>query len=436
LSPVGIRRAEARARRAKQEIVVYSLPRRIWHWLQAALVLLLLLTAVKLHFSAQLVAVRFETALWIHKLAAGLFALNTCLGAVVRKLDGEVGILWPRLADLRSGVWRQLRYYLVGRRKGEAPPFPRSPEVKFNPLQKFAYFGVLYLLLPVQFLTGAALWVKFDQPALVRSLGGSAMLSAGHFYLALGILLFLGGHVFMVLVTGPSWGSHLRVMVTGREVGTAIPSLEGSRQLLGGENLPFPDPDPVSVPVSGGDSDSMGPGEEVMFAIPDPLAVPEGGEDSAPTPEAGGVAESLPVQQQEATPAPAPEPVFVATMPEPAVSVSAAPIPEAPPGQSKTPPSSPNHAVLEQKLRKVMQLEKDPSQAQKVFQFYRKFLESPVTPADLRCVAGLRLANMLAGAGRPAPAVEVVRRLLLANPPAQLKPKLQTAMKNLQARAG
>lgn len=96
-------------------------------------------------------------------------------------------------------------------------PIPR-PDAAYKPLQKLAYAGVVFLLLPLLMLTGLGMSPGMDAPArwIVDLFGGRQSARSLHWLAAHALLLFIAGHLFMLLVSGP-WRL-LRPMLTGTEV--------------------------------------------------------------------------------------------------------------------------------------------------------------------------------------------------------------------------
>jgi Ni/Fe-hydrogenase b-type cytochrome subunit len=88
-------------------------------------------------------------------------------------------------------------------------------EGKYNFLQKLAYALVLFVLLPLMFLTGMAISPGFDAafPWLVEVFGGRQSARSIHFLVAWGVFGFFVIHVVLVLLSGPV--RQLRDMITG-----------------------------------------------------------------------------------------------------------------------------------------------------------------------------------------------------------------------------
>lgn len=144
---------------------------------------------------------------------------------------GEVGVVgMPSLIDLplpfmltgQSGWGRSLHfqsawaivlsgvcYVVMGLRRHH---FRWSA---YNPLQRRTYRLVVFVLAPLMIWTGLAMSpaVTSVVPAIVQVLGGHQSARTLHFVVALLLVLFVVGHVVMVLLAG--FRSHVGAMITG-----------------------------------------------------------------------------------------------------------------------------------------------------------------------------------------------------------------------------
>ena len=87
---------------------------------------------------------------------------------------------------------------------------------RYNVLQKLAYIGVIFLLLPLIVLTGLAMspWLNSAIPGWVDLLGGRQSARTIHFVIAWLLLAFVFVHVFQVFAGG--FWNHLRSIISGR----------------------------------------------------------------------------------------------------------------------------------------------------------------------------------------------------------------------------
>ena len=103
-----------------------------------------------------------------------------------------------------SGVWPMVRrYFLFG-------PKPLVTEA-YNPLQKLAYTSAI-LLGVLSVLTGFAVWKPIQFSWLAWLMGGFHLARVWHFLVMWAILLFVLGHLVMVILHG--WNNFLS-MLTG-----------------------------------------------------------------------------------------------------------------------------------------------------------------------------------------------------------------------------
>jgi thiosulfate reductase cytochrome b subunit len=94
--------------------------------------------------------------------------------------------------------------------------FPTGDAAKgYNPLQKIAYLGVIFILLPTVVLTGLTMSPTMDAawPWLLQLFGGRQSARSIHFLCAMGFCAFIVIHLLMVLLAGPF--NELRSIITG-----------------------------------------------------------------------------------------------------------------------------------------------------------------------------------------------------------------------------
>jgi thiosulfate reductase cytochrome b subunit len=94
--------------------------------------------------------------------------------------------------------------------------FSRGEEAKrYNTLQKFAYLGVVFVLIPLMILTGLTMSPAMDAawPWLLHVFGGRQSARSIHFICAMLIVLFFFVHILMVVLVGAI--NEIRSMITG-----------------------------------------------------------------------------------------------------------------------------------------------------------------------------------------------------------------------------
>jgi len=94
--------------------------------------------------------------------------------------------------------------------------FPAGAEaLRYGILQKLAYAGVLFVLLPLVIVTGLAMSPGTDAwaPIVTEIFGGRQTARSIHFLCAFGLVLFFLVHIAMVVLAGPI--NEVRSMITG-----------------------------------------------------------------------------------------------------------------------------------------------------------------------------------------------------------------------------
>lgn len=95
--------------------------------------------------------------------------------------------------------------------------FPKGEVARqYNTLQKLSYLGVIFVLIPLQILTGLAMSPAMDSvwPWLVYVFGGRQSARSIHFICAMLLVLFFLVHILLVTLVGPI--NEIRSMITGR----------------------------------------------------------------------------------------------------------------------------------------------------------------------------------------------------------------------------
>lgn len=88
--------------------------------------------------------------------------------------------------------------------------------LRYNPLQKLAYLGVIFVLAPLAVLTGLSMSPQLDSVmgGFIEFVGGRQSARTLHFAALSLFALFTVVHVLMVLLSGPV--NEMRSMITGR----------------------------------------------------------------------------------------------------------------------------------------------------------------------------------------------------------------------------
>ncbi len=193
----------------------YSLHERLWHWLQAAGMILLILTGFAIHYPDHFgILGSMANALSCHTWIGFALIVNAFLGVFYHLTAEKYHHFLPRMDDFSGAAVRQARFYFYGIFKGEKHPLETDPRRKLNPLQKITYLALLNILLPFQIITGVLMWGSERWPQFFEKLGGLWVLAPAHTLGAYLFLAFLFGHLYLG-TTGETPLSLLRAMITG-----------------------------------------------------------------------------------------------------------------------------------------------------------------------------------------------------------------------------
>ena len=203
---------------------IYTRYERIWHWMQAAAILLLLMTGLAIHAPDTWGAAAFLTAVRVHNVLGWLLVANALLGLFYFVTTGSIRQYVPERREFLSLAIRQATFYVHGMFRGAAHPLEKTPQRRLNPLQQATYLVLLNLLLPLQMVTGLLMWSGQRWPDTVSAVGGLAGLALVHTLGAWLLGAFVVAHVYLI-TTGSTPLANLRTMLWGFE---EVPVTQGA----------------------------------------------------------------------------------------------------------------------------------------------------------------------------------------------------------------
>jgi thiosulfate reductase cytochrome b subunit len=202
----------------KRQEMLYPLLVRLWHWIHALAIVLLVITGIQLRFP-DLVGWfgTFRTAVNIHNILGFIVLFDYLLWFGYYVLTRELIKQYvPAPEDFTIGIPTQSTYYFARIFFGDPAPFEPTPEAKFNSLQKTTYFGIMFVLVPMQIVTGVLLWDLERFRSIVETLGGVRVIDAFHIILAYIVTAFLIVHIYLATL-GHTFFSHFKAMIVGYE---------------------------------------------------------------------------------------------------------------------------------------------------------------------------------------------------------------------------
>jgi Ni/Fe-hydrogenase b-type cytochrome subunit len=219
----------------------HRLPTRLWHWVNALTVFVMLMSGLMIfnahpHLYWGQYGANFDHP-WLsfhgrpipgwatipstynlaaarrwHLAFAWLLSIGLILFLVTSLINRHaVRDLSPTPNEVRpSHIWHDIQEHARLR-------FPTGQAaLRYNILQKLSYIGVIFLLLPLMLLTGLTMSPAMDAawPWLVELFGGRQSARSIHFICAAALLAFILVHLTMVVLAGPV--NEIGSMITGR----------------------------------------------------------------------------------------------------------------------------------------------------------------------------------------------------------------------------
>jgi thiosulfate reductase cytochrome b subunit len=169
---------------------------RFWHWLNALLFIILIITGMSMHYtdkanSAYMVG--FAKAVRWHNFAAIVLTANYIFYILGNAFTPNGDFYRFERKNLGKDLFTQMKYYSFGMFRGEKHPFPVTEERKFNPLQKLSYVLAMYAGMPLLIISGFVL--LFPDVAIKNVFGINGLVLNDVLHVSTGFLL----SVFMII---------------------------------------------------------------------------------------------------------------------------------------------------------------------------------------------------------------------------------------------
>ena len=198
-----------------KKIFLHPVPIRIWHWINACLILFLIITGIQLRFPGVSIF-QYNHAVYLHKIVGFVLTGSFLYWFAYYVISGGLRKHYMfRKRDVK-GLIDQASYYTFLLFRGAKSPFTPSTNEKFNPLQKVAYLSLMFILTPVIIVTG----ILFSDIAyflkIINYIGGVRILDAMHVSTGYAFILYLIIHLYMSTL-GHRITTHTKAMITGYE---------------------------------------------------------------------------------------------------------------------------------------------------------------------------------------------------------------------------
>ncbi len=208
------------------KVYMYTVYERLWHWLQTAVIFILLFTGLIIHKPDTFGIFSFPFVVQVHNIMAFLLVANAALALFYNVASGDIKRFLPEPQGFFNQAILQTKYYLQGIFNNAEHPFEKTPEQRLNPLQQITYFGLLNVLLPLQVITGTLIWGMQQWPDFANRIGGLTFVAPLHTLVSWLLASFIVLHVYLTTTAGPTVTSGIKSMVMGWDEveGHAAPS--------------------------------------------------------------------------------------------------------------------------------------------------------------------------------------------------------------------
>ena len=194
---------------------MYDAYERLWHWLQAIAILLLLFTGLIIHKPHLFGMFSFAYVVQVHNVLGFILLINAALALFYNLASGEIRQYLPKPRGFIGRSVAQAMYYTRGIFAGLPHPIEKTKAQKLNPLQQITYLGILNVLLPVQIITGVLIWGLQRWPQIAESLGGFQVLALVHTLVAWTFAAFIVMHVYLTTAAGHTPSAGIKAMIEG-----------------------------------------------------------------------------------------------------------------------------------------------------------------------------------------------------------------------------
>lgn len=192
-----------------KRIYVFKGFERFWHWAQAGLIILLLLTGFEVHGAWKFFG--FAQATRLHVIGAWSLVGLWVFAIFWHVTTGE----WRQYIPTMKKIDVMIKFYSKGIFEGAPHPFRITAQKKHNPLQRLTYLAILTLVMPLIWVTGwfylfYGSWQAWGVDKYLSLEWIAFFHTAGAFI----ILAFLVSHLYLV-TTGHTMTSQVKAMITG-----------------------------------------------------------------------------------------------------------------------------------------------------------------------------------------------------------------------------
>lgn len=198
-----------------EKLYLHPLPERVWHWIHAVLIVLLILSGIQIHWPETFgISGSFSTAISVHNWLGMALVADFLLWLVYNLVSGRISHYILRKEDIHPGMIVQAKFYIYDIFKNRPHPYAPSEDNKFNPLQKLTYFFVMCFMMPLLLISGIVYLYPSFFGSLVSVVGGLKVVAVFHYIMAIVFTAFFIAHIYLATTSHTVWAEFV-TMITG-----------------------------------------------------------------------------------------------------------------------------------------------------------------------------------------------------------------------------
>lgn len=199
---------------SNNKIYFYPLWLRIWHSIHAVGIILLIITGITMQTGFQTSLIGFQTSVKIHNISGIIITLNYFVYIIGNLVTNNSKFYVFKSKNFMKRAFKQAYYYAWGMFHGMKAPYPLSEKTKFNPLQKYSYLFIMYIIVPFVILSGFALLFPEIIIEEIYNVSGILITALFHSIMGFFISIFLVVHIYMASIA-KSPLDNFRSMING-----------------------------------------------------------------------------------------------------------------------------------------------------------------------------------------------------------------------------
>lgn len=180
------------------KIYFYPTWLRIWHGINAIGIILLIISGYLMQSGSA--GASFQFMVNMHNIAGIIVSLNYLIFIVGNVVTGNGRYYIVKPKNFLKRPMKQAYYYAWGMFHGMKKPYPLSENRKFNPLQKYTYLAVMYLVVPLVIISGIALLFPEIIIEEIYDVSGIMITAVVHSAMGFFLSIFLIVHIYIASI--------------------------------------------------------------------------------------------------------------------------------------------------------------------------------------------------------------------------------------------